>query len=267
MLTLSCAYVRSELSAYHDEELPVADRIAIADHLEHCPACAVEADDLVAMSEALRASGRTEEIAWMPSLGRLQSDIIEWVDAAEKASLGRQFRELFVDPRRASMCVGVSVVASFCMLICALLLAQGPAGQIDSLKAMMSRQMRTYDIELPEQGPVELPRADAEAVMPAAVINLDEVGDGVSAFAALITPDGHLADLEVLTHQSRGLRTPPATHEQLTALLNAAATARFEPARVDGSPVPLNVVWLLTHRTVRPQLHARVEVRINGFRL
>lgn len=267
MLTLSCAYVRSELSAYHDEELPVADRIAIADHLEACPACAVEANDLVAMGEALRASGRSEEIAWMPRLGRLQSDMIEWVDAAEKASLGRQFSELFADPRRASMCVGVSVLASFCLLMCAVLLTQGPVGQIDSLQAMMTRKVRTSDIDLPAQGPVELPRANAEAVMPAAVINLDEVGDGVSAFAALITSDGDLADLEVLTQQSLGPRASLAANEQLSALLNAAATARFEPARVAGSPVPLNVVWLLTHRTVRPQLHARVEVTIDGFRL
>ncbi|MSO56159.1 MAG: zf-HC2 domain-containing protein [Acidobacteria bacterium] len=267
MLTLSCTYVRRELSAYHDEELPVADRIAIADHLRSCPACAVEADDLVVMGEGLRASSRSEEIGWMPRLGRLQSDMIEWVDAEEKASLGRQFAELFVDARRASMCIGASVVASVCMLMGTLLVAQGPAGQIDSLKAMMTRKVRTYNIELPAAGPVELPRANTEAVMPAAVVNLDELGDGVSAFSALITSDGTLEDLEVLMPQARGPRTSPATRQQRSALLNAAATARFEPARVAGSPVSLNVVWLLTHRTVRPHLRGRVEVTIDGFRL
>ena len=45
MLTWSCEQVRAELSAFYDEELPVADRIAIADHLDRCPSCRLEADD------------------------------------------------------------------------------------------------------------------------------------------------------------------------------------------------------------------------------
>ena len=34
MLMMSCADVRRELSAFHDEELSIGERIAIADHLE-----------------------------------------------------------------------------------------------------------------------------------------------------------------------------------------------------------------------------------------
>ena len=37
MLTWSCEQVRAELSAFYDEELSVADRIAIADHLDRLP--------------------------------------------------------------------------------------------------------------------------------------------------------------------------------------------------------------------------------------
>ncbi len=39
MLTRSCDQVRAELSAFYDEELPFAERIAIFDHLDACPAC------------------------------------------------------------------------------------------------------------------------------------------------------------------------------------------------------------------------------------
>jgi len=42
MMNLRCELVRNQLSAYHDEELPVSDRIAIAVHLENCASCAVE---------------------------------------------------------------------------------------------------------------------------------------------------------------------------------------------------------------------------------
>jgi len=49
-------------------------------------------------------------------------------------------------------------------------------------------------------------------------------------------------------------------------LLNAAATARFEPARVAGAPVSFNVVWLVTHTTVRAPLRAYVHVRVDGWK-
>ena len=40
----------------------------------------------------------------------------------------------------------------------------------------------------------------------------------------------------------------------------AAATASFQPARHAGEAIPLNVVWVVTHRTVRATAHARIEV-------
>jgi hypothetical protein len=263
MLRLRCEQIRAELSAYHDEELPVADRIAISDHLETCPVCAVEADDLRAISEALRTTGRSEEVAWMPALARLQSDVLERWDAEEKASLSTRIKGLFDDPRRASVCVGVSVVASVCLAMGALVMAQGPVGDPNSLKAVMTQDARTGDIFLPA---TELPRADAEAVMPAAVINQYE-GDESVAFAALVTVDGDLTELEFLDQQPLDRNKPPATHAQLSALLNAAATARFEPARVGGSPVSLNVIWVVTHRTVRAPLQAYVHVTVNGWKM
>jgi hypothetical protein len=265
MMNLRCDYVRDRLSAYHDEELPVSDRIAIAVHLENCASCAVEQADFMAISEALRLNGRDEEAAWLPSLARLQSDIVERLEAEDNASVGRRFGRLFDDPRRASASFGVSVLVSVSMAVAALAMAQGPQGHPDSLRAVMNQSARLNDIYLPE-GSVELPRVDAEAVMPAAVMNEDAGVDGVSAFSALVTSDGTLTELELLGGQSHG-RSAPATHEQLSALLNAAATARFEPARVSGAPVPLAVVWLVTHRTVRPPVIARVIVHIDGFRL
>ena len=41
MLTLSCEQVRAELSAFHDAELAVGERIAIAYHLDACASCSV----------------------------------------------------------------------------------------------------------------------------------------------------------------------------------------------------------------------------------
>ena len=68
MLTMNCADVRRDLSAFHDEELSIGERIAIADHLDNCSACAVEADDLLAMGDALQAESHAEHVACAPML-------------------------------------------------------------------------------------------------------------------------------------------------------------------------------------------------------
>ena len=257
--------MRSELSAFHDEELPIVGRIAISDHLEACASCRLEESDLTAISEALHATARNEDVAWMPGLNRLQTDVLERWDAEEKASFRRTLWNLIDDPRRASTSVGISLAASLCLAFGAFVLAQSPIRHPESLKAVMTQgeRSRTADIYLPTSS-VELPRADAEAVMPTAVLNLDR-GEEI-AFAARVTADGHLEELKYLGERSHGRRSQPATHEELSQLLNAAATARFEPGRVAGSPVSFNVVWLVTHTTVRAPLRAYVHVRVDGWK-
>jgi hypothetical protein len=262
MLTLTCEYVRDELSAFRDEELAIETRIAIADHLESCPSCRLEASDLDAIGEALQAVLRTEDVAVMPGSGRLHTDVLERWDAEEKASFGRAVRNLFDDPRRASASFGVSVVASLCLAMGAFLLAQSPIRHPESLKAAMTltARARTTDIYLPS---TERPRVNADAIMPTAVVNGD---DEEVAFAALVRPDGYLDELEYLGERPLRRRSQAAINEEVSLLMNAAATARFEPARVAGSPVSQNVVWLLSRTTVRAPLRAYVHVRVDGWK-
>ncbi len=249
MLTWSCEQVRAELSAFCDDELPVADRIAISDHLGACPSCRLEADDLELIREALQATARVEDVAVMPGLSRLQTDMLERWNAEERASFGRTFRGLFDDPRRASASLGVSVVASLCLAMSALLLTPSPP------------PARTADIHLPA---VELlPRAYPEAIMPATVMNRD---DEEVAFAARVTTDGYLEDVEYIGDRVQGRHNLP-THAELSELLNAVATARFEPARAAGAPVSQNVIWLVSHTTVRAPLRAYVHVRVDGWKM
>jgi hypothetical protein len=263
MLTWSCEQVRAELSAFYDEELTVSDRIAIADHLDGCASCRLEADDLELIGEVLQASARVDDVAAMPGLSRLQTDILERWNAEERASFGRTIRNLFDDPRRVSASVSVSVVASLFLASGAFLLAQSPIRHPESLKAAMtlSSRARTGDIYLPT---VEmLPRVHAEAIMPATVMNGD---DEEVAFAALVTADGYLEDVELIGDRIQGRGSLP-THAQLSELLNAVATARFEPARAAGAPVSQNVVWLVSHTTVRAPLRAYIHVRVDGWKM
>ena len=263
MLTWNCARVRAELGAFFDEELPVADRIAISDHLDGCASCRLEADDLQLIGEALQSTARVEDVAVMPGLSRLQTDILERWSAEERASLTRTIRNLFDDPRRASASVGVSVAASLLLAAAAFFVGQSPIRHPESLKAAMtlSSRARTADIYLPA---VEmLPRAYAEAIMPATVMNRD---DEEVAISALVTVDGYLEDVKLIGDRVQGRRNLP-THAQLSELLNAVATARFEPARAAGAPVSQSVVWLVSHTTVRAPLRAYVHVRVDGWKM
>ena len=263
MLTWSCEQVRAELSAFYDEELAITDRIAIADHLDGCASCRLEADDLELIGEALQTSGRVDDVAAMPGLSRLQTDILERWNAEECASLGRTIHNLFDDPRRASASVSVSVIASLFLAMGAFLLAQSPIRHPESLKAAMtlSSRARTADINLPA---VEmLPRVHAEAIMPATVLNRD---DEEVAFTVLVTADGYLEDVALIGDRIQGRGSLP-THAQLSDLLNAVATARFEPARAAGAPVSQNVVWLVSHTTVRAPLRAYIQVRVDGWKM
>jgi hypothetical protein len=250
MLTWSCEQVRAELSAFYDEELPVTDRIAISDHLDGCPSCRLEADDLELIGDALQSTARVEDVAVMPGLSRLQADILERWNAEERASFGRSVRNLFDDPRRASASFGVSVVASLCLAMSAFLLA--PSGP----------PSRVTDIHLPA---VELlPRAYAEAIMPATVLNRD---DEEVAFAGLVTADGYFEHVELIGDRTSDRQRSLPSHAELSELLNAVATARFEPARAAGAPVSQNVVWLVSHTTVRAPLRAYVHVRVDGWKM
>jgi hypothetical protein len=262
MLTWSCEQVRAELSAFYDEELPVGDRIAITDHLNACASCRLEAEDLELIGEALHATARVENVAAMPGLSRFQTDILERWNAEERASFVRTVRNLFDDPRRASASLGASIVASLVLSMAAFLVAQSPIRHPESLKAAMtlSSRARTADIYLPF---ATMPRANAEAIMPATVMNRD---DEEVAFAALVTADGYLEDVTLIGDLIQGRSNLP-THAQLSDLLNAAATARFEPARAAGAPVSQNVVWLVSHTTVRPPLRAYVHVRVDGWKM
>jgi len=58
-------------------------------------------------------------------------------------------------------------------------------------------------------------------------------------------------NLEV--HPENG-QTPAAGSSQARAvqtMIGAMSQARFEPARVAGLPIAVNMVWLMTHTTVR----------------
>src|SRR6187549_3117525 len=258
MLMIKCADVRRDLSAFHDEELSVGERIAIADHLEHCPGCAVEAEDLLMVREALQSANHAELVACGPMISRVQSDVIERLAAEESVSFSTWITELLDDRRRAFATTGAALAACLLVILGVLQLGIGRKGQPDSLAALLEHEERMWAAR--SERPVMLPRVNPETIMPAAVVNQGDGEESSSAFAATVTQEGNLSQLEFLGDQQ--LNRSVVTQKLLESnLMAAAATASFQPASKGGAPVPLNVIWIVTHRTVRaPMQRARVEV-------
>jgi hypothetical protein len=97
-------------------------------------------------------------------------------------------------------------------------------------------------------------------VMPAAVVNHGLDDNAVLAFSAVVTREGNVSNLELLDSDDR--QRADALHRdsrELLEILDAASTARFEPARYEGMPVAVNMVWLLARTTVRAKTPAATE--------
>ena len=241
MKTLTCPAARRLLHAFHDEELPISDQIAVGAHLEWCDVCAAEVAALARLRGALRglrpgraALSREEETS-------LQASAVSRVKAERAISWAAQAREMFEDMHLVYAGAGASVAAVLCVVA-------------------MIGLMRFAPSPGSNQNPVHV---DAHVLMPRALnepFSTPQGGSGDSAFmlAAVVTREGTVENLELLS-PINGSTAAPGTEEArvVERLLGAVARARFEPARLAGLPVAVNMVWLVAHTTVRASQPAR----------
>jgi hypothetical protein len=249
MKVLRCSAVVRCLEAFHDGGLPVPDRVAVAHHLQDCPACAHEADALARLGATLRAEAAVpapgaSEFASMRDaiVGRLQAEHeFSW-----PVRVGHLFEDMHL------VWAGLSATAA--TVTCAALLFAiwflSPPERADSLAGVLSALASPGS----DRNPVSidqrmrLPRVSDEAVLPAVLASTATEEDLVFALAAVVTQEGRIARSEVLVSNHRG--------RDVLRLMNAINEARFQPASLRGAPVAVNLVWLLTHTTVRAKVHS-----------
>jgi hypothetical protein len=69
--------------------------------------------------------------------------------------------------------------------------------------------------------------------------------DTMLAVSAVVTREGRVSDLLVLANDHQG--------RQVSSILDAISQTRLQPAELAGSPVAVNLVWLLAQTTVKPK--------------
>jgi len=247
MKVLTCAATKRRLHAYHDEELSVADQIAVSAHLEWCDRCAAAFAELRELRAALRAAvpGRSAVSPEMET--SLYASVVSRVRAENTQSFGVRIREMFDDMHFVYAGVGAAAATAVCVII-------------------MLSMMRFANNERPgsNHNPVVV---DAGMLMPrplestffapdiAPFFSPDTApqdDDAVYTLSGVVTLEGRFINLEL--HQADGESPMVAGSSAAKAvehLMDSVSNTRFEPARVAGLPVAVNIVWMVAHTTVR----------------
>lgn len=253
---MTCISARRRLAAFHDRELPIEDQIAVQSHLDACEDCGREAREMSEIGEGLRWMAADTAEGWHRELAGLPSGVVSRLKAEHDESLLSRVGRLFEDMHFVCAAGGATMATLACGVIIFGLLLTAARERPDSLAGVLAGLATSGSNENPMDARLAaVPRADGagDMVMPAAVFSHGrDDDDAVLALSAVVTREGMISNVELLGPDDRA-QDPALLRDSraLLEILDAASTARFQPARYEGVPVAVNVVWLLAHTTVR----------------
>lgn len=242
MHVLPCHRVREDLEAFVDNELAIDEQVAIQSHLQVCVPCRLEASELAEIGHALRTP--PSGAASPEETGRFTNIVLERVRVEQQLSIGMQLRDIFDDMHFVWAGLGATTAMVICIFASAGVLHAASRERPDSLAGLIdylanpgsnANPVRLHDY-------MAAPRASFDDAMPM------PTEDTELAFAAVVSREGRVQNLDLLDEQARALHVKP---EVLLSMLNAASRTRFEPAMAGGAPVAVSMVWLLSTTTVK----------------
>ncbi len=267
MKALTCAAALRSLQAFHDGELAVSSQIAVSAHVDHCDACAAAFAELDQLGSLLRAAAPGHTPLPCEEAQVFTSTVVNRAKAEHDASFGARLHNLLEDLPVLYAGVGASFATTMCLVLMLGMMRFATIERADSLAGILNF--------LATQGSNENPFVvDARMMMPRAldatfssdellVVGEDYLGgrgtgrDAFVALSAVVTREGTVANLELL---GDGLEAEPGAADvndakRVEELMGAVSRARFEPAMRRGLPVAVNMVWVVTHTTVRAAKH------------
>ncbi len=254
MKALTCAATRRRLHAFHDEELPIADQIAVSAHLDWCDDCAGTLAELRALGSRLRAAVPGREPLTNEEDTSLQAAVLSRIDAEHAASFTAQLREMFEDMHLVYAGIGATAAACVCLLIMLGMMRYATTERPDSMDAMikvLASPGSNLNPVSPIQPGIQMPRALDETFSRVTTTNAVTVGgDSIIMFAAVVTREGTIDNLALL-YPGGGRVGNGSQPKAVEDFMDAVSKARFKPARMDGNPVAVNMVWMMAHTTVR----------------
>lgn len=258
MKPITCGTTRRLLPRFHDRELPIADQIAVAAHLEWCTACAEALADFQAIGRVLRATAREYAVLSSDEASSLQAAVVNRMRAERAASVFARVRAMFDDWHLVYAGLGAAAATVACVIVMLGMMRFATIERPDSLAAIVNL--------LASPGSNENPVAiDNRVLLPRAVTgpfsvtaNDDAEQDAVFALAAVVTREGRIANLELL----RSFDPQRGDAKLVERLMDAVSRSRFEPARFGDVPVAVNMVWLVAHTTVRASKRHSIDLPV-----
>jgi len=239
---LTCASARHRLHAFHDGELPIADQIAVAAHVDLCRHCAEALADLQLLSSMLRAGAPVARLTLDEAAG-FQSAVVSRAKAERDSSFVARVRDMFDDMHLVYAGFGAAAATVVCLVIMLSMMRFASSERSDSLAAMVAF-LATPGSSADAIAIDAASHARWTARFQAATESAQQ--DAVFALSNVLTREGRLADLERL----RARRHKAASDEanMIEGLLDAVSRARLE---ADGLPSAAGIVGIMTHTTVR----------------
>jgi Putative zinc-finger len=252
MMRLACPAVLRRLQAYYDDELQVADQIAIAAHLDGCHGCREALGELEGIGVLLRAEAPGRSPLPCDDAAGFVSSVVNRARAEDAMSFVTGVRELFDDRRFVYSSLGATAATLACLVIMLTMLRFSAKERTDSLAAMLNELSGPA---VPTQPIVIRPIVvDTRVrVLPAVdqysgAADVTDTNDSVLALSGVVTSSGRVSNIEV-NDGTNGVVMASMDSRRIETLVDAMSKTRFEP--VKGEPVSVNWVWFVAHTTVR----------------
>ncbi len=270
MKVLICEEARPLLEEYHDEELPIGDQIAMRAHLEWCDDCASVFADLGLMRGFVRATSPGPAVLDHEDRGTFQATVISRARAEARMSWSTRIREVMDDMHVVYAGIGAAAATVFCIVVMMSMMRFATQERPDSLAAIarLLASPKTVTVDENAPGTNKNPMVvDARMLMPRALDQLFLAAASASdetafTLSAIVTREGRLVNLEWHSPSGRAPKAGSREAETVDTLLNTASLARFEPARVQGLPIAVNMIWLVANTTVRAPKLSTLELPV-----
>lgn len=239
MKVLTCTAAQRQLQSYHDGELSIDQQIEVDSHLEWCDHCARALADMRSVRSLLRAALPAQSRITAVEHDSLKEMVVSRIRAERNASWPVRMRAMFDDMHFVYAGLGAGAATVACVMI---------------MLSMMRFATTRDHSPGSNQNPVVV---DARTLLPRPLDQVlmttgDKEGDeGTFTLSAVVTREGRIVNLELHSQTGETLGADSAEARALQGLIGSVSKARFEPAKVLGLPVAVNMVWMVAHTTVR----------------
>ena len=225
---LGCDAARDLLEAFVDDELAMADQVAVESHLRWCRTCGARVEDMRLIGASMRvgaqrSTGAPEEVR---ALASVQAEVLTRIRAEQEQSFRMRVREMFED-MRFWPALGATAALVACLCTAGIVLHAANRDS-DSMAGVMEST------------------ANATRIRTGWVLEGVPEEEAVFALAEMVTRGRRIADYKMLILERANVRRRDgsALMADVAGLLDAVRQSRFAPAEEGVRAVAVDMVWL-----------------------